>query len=207
MLSFIGENKRLLNIHEQKFIELVAFQENTTVFQANTNASLKNMETQVGQLALSIKNQLKDFFPTDTMKNPKDYMAVTLRSGRELESRKENEKRKTEKEKKEETEEKTKLGSSKLVEETGKEEVQTEQQIEKGKLKKEEELQAYMPTIPFPRRLQKANMEEQFSRLLGIFKKIEINIPFAEALAQMPNYTKFLKDILSKKMKFANNEW
>ena len=48
MLSFVGENKRLLNIHEQKFAELVAFQENTTVFQANTNASLKNLETQVG---------------------------------------------------------------------------------------------------------------------------------------------------------------
>ena len=35
-----------------------------------------------------------------------------------------------------------------------------------------------------------------------MFKKIEINIPFAEALAQMPNYTKFPKDILSKKRKF-----
>ena len=53
MLSFIGENKRLLNIHEQKFFELAAFQENTNVFQANTNESLKNLETKVGQLALS----------------------------------------------------------------------------------------------------------------------------------------------------------
>ena len=52
MLSFIGEKKRLLNIHEQKFIELVAFQANTNVFQANTNEYLKNLETQVGQLAL-----------------------------------------------------------------------------------------------------------------------------------------------------------
>ena len=45
MLAFMGENKRLLNIHEQKFVELSTFQENTTVFQANTNASLKNLET------------------------------------------------------------------------------------------------------------------------------------------------------------------
>ena len=44
MFSFMGENKRLLNIHEQKFAEVAAFQENTTVFQANTNASLKNLE-------------------------------------------------------------------------------------------------------------------------------------------------------------------
>ena len=46
-------------------------------------------------------------------------------------------------------------------------------------------------------------MEEQFSRFLDVFKKIEINIPFAEALTQMPNYAKFLKDILSKKRNFV----
>ena len=56
MLTFIGENKRLLNIHEQKFAELVAFQENKNVFQDNTNASMKNLETQVGQLALAMQN-------------------------------------------------------------------------------------------------------------------------------------------------------
>ena len=49
----------------------------------------------------------------------------------------------------------------------------------------------------------KARREEQFSKLLEIFKKIEINIPFAEAMTQMPNYTKFLKDILRKKKKIA----
>ena len=36
-----------------------------------------------------------------------------------------------------------------------------------------------------------------------MFKKIEINIPFAEALAQVPNYAMFLKDIVSKRMRFA----
>ena len=56
--------------------------------------------------------------------------------------------------------------------------------------------------MPFPHRLQKAR-EEQFSKFLDIFKKIEINIPFAEAINQMPNYAKFLKEILSKKRKIA----
>ena len=87
MLAFMGENKRLLNIHEQKFADLAAFQEKTTVFQANTNASLKNLETQVGQLALSMQNRSKDSFPSDTSKNQKDCMVVTLRSGKELEER------------------------------------------------------------------------------------------------------------------------
>ena len=72
MLAFIGENKRLINIHEQKFAKLAAFQANTTVFQANTNASLKNPETQVGQLALAMQNQPKYAFLSDTRKIPKD---------------------------------------------------------------------------------------------------------------------------------------
>ena len=71
-LAFMGENKRLLNIHDQNFAELAVFQTNTTVFQANTNASLKNLESQVGQLALAMQNQPKDSFPSDTRKNPKD---------------------------------------------------------------------------------------------------------------------------------------
>ena len=36
-----------------------------------------------------------------------------------------------------------------------------------------------------------------------MFKKIEINIPFSEALTQIPHYAKFIKDILSRKRKIA----
>ena len=36
-----------------------------------------------------------------------------------------------------------------------------------------------------------------------MFKKIEINIPFLEALTHMPQYEKFMKDILSKKRKIT----
>ena len=57
------------------------------MFQANTNASLKNLETRVGQLTLTMQNQSKDSFPIDTRKDPRDCMAVTLRSGKELEER------------------------------------------------------------------------------------------------------------------------
>ena len=34
-----------------------------------------------------------------------------------------------------------------------------------------------------------------------MFKKLEINIPFGDALAQMPNYVKFMKEIMSNKKK------
>ena len=36
-----------------------------------------------------------------------------------------------------------------------------------------------------------------------MFKKIGINIPFLEALTQIPQYAKFMKDILSRKRKIT----
>ena len=84
MLQFMGDNKKLLNLHEQKFAELGATATNFQVFQNTTNATLKNLETQVGQLALTLQSQKKDVFPSDTKKNPKDCMVVQLRSGKEL---------------------------------------------------------------------------------------------------------------------------
>ena len=75
-------------MHEQKFVELVVFQANTNVYQAYTNAFLKNLEIQVGQLALNLQNQSKDSFPSDTKKNLKDRMVITLRSIKEVQIRK-----------------------------------------------------------------------------------------------------------------------
>ena len=87
MLQFIGDNKMLLTLHEQKFADLEALKSSTQISQTNTNASLKNLETQVGQLALTLQNQNKNAFPSDTQKNPKDCMAVQLRSRKEVSSR------------------------------------------------------------------------------------------------------------------------
>ena len=47
-LQVMGDNKRLLNLYEQKLDELEAFKSNTHIFKANTSASLKNLETRVG---------------------------------------------------------------------------------------------------------------------------------------------------------------
>ena len=57
MLQFMGDNKRLIHFHEHKLSDLEAFKSDTQVFQKNTSASLKNLETQVGQLALNMPNQ------------------------------------------------------------------------------------------------------------------------------------------------------
>ena len=36
-----------------------------------------------------------------------------------------------------------------------------------------------------------------------MLKKMEVNILFSKALTQMPHYAKFMKDILSRKIKFS----
>ncbi|XP_017441065.2 uncharacterized protein LOC108346497 [Vigna angularis] len=41
---------------------------------------------------------------------------------------------------------------------------------------------------------------------MEIFKKLEINIPFSEALQQMPSYAKFFKERLTKKRKYIEEE-
>ena len=53
--------------------------------------------------------------------------------------------------------------------------------------------------IPYPQRLKKHKLDKQFTKFMEVFKKLHINIPFADALEQMPSYVKFMKDILSQK--------
>ena len=80
----MGDNKRLLQFHDHKLFNLEAFKSDTHMFQKYASASLKNLETRVGQLALNMPNQSKGTFPSDTQKNPKGCMAIQLRSGKDL---------------------------------------------------------------------------------------------------------------------------
>ena len=99
-----------------------------------------------------MQNQSNDAFPSDTRKNPKDCMTVTLRSGRELEERR-NEKKETEEEKHAEVGEELNQHSSEVAEEDRTTKMQQEQQVEKGNLRKNEEVKTYSPQVPFPQRL------------------------------------------------------
>ena len=104
-----------MNFHEKKFSELENFQENTIVFQINTNVPLKNLEIQIGKLAQAGQKEPKDLFPSDTRKNPKDCMAIILRSGRALNERR-VEKRDTKEEKQAKIGEEFEQHSSKTTE-------------------------------------------------------------------------------------------
>ncbi|GJV20949.1 hypothetical protein Tco_1369969 [Tanacetum coccineum] len=55
------------------------------------------------------------------------------------------------------------------------------------------------PSIPFPKRLRKENEEAQQQIFLEKLKQLHVNIPFIEALIQMPKYAKYLKSLLTNK--------
>ena len=145
-----------------------------------------------------MQKQYKDLIPSDTRKDISECMVVLLRSGRKLDERR-IEKKDTEEDKYAAFGEEFKQHSSETIEEEKTIRMQPEQQVKKGNPGKNGEVKAYEPQVPFPQRLQKARLEDQFFRLLDMFKKIEINIPFSEALTQMSLYAKFMKEILSRK--------
>jgi len=53
--------------------------------------------------------------------------------------------------------------------------------------------------MPFSQRFPKVKFDHQFGKFPDVLKKLHVNIPFNDALSQMPLYAKFLKKILSKK--------
>ncbi|XP_057740035.1 uncharacterized protein LOC130957182 [Arachis stenosperma] len=62
------------------------------------------------------------------------------------------------------------------------------------------------PPLLYPQRFSKETKDQHFHKFLETFKKLEINIPLAEALEQMPLYAKFLKELINKKRSWLEKE-
>ena len=60
--------------------------------------------------------------------------------------------------------------------------------------------------VPYPLVPSQKDKERHLARFLDIFKKLEITLPFGEALQQMPLYAKFLKDTLTKKNQYIHSD-
>ncbi|GJX75683.1 reverse transcriptase domain-containing protein [Tanacetum coccineum] len=59
----------------------------------------------------------------------------------------------------------------------------------------------YKPKIPYPQRLRKEKMEAQYGKFLDMIRAVRINVPLIDVLAGMPNYGKFLKELINNKHK------
>ncbi|XP_073060025.1 uncharacterized protein [Primulina eburnea] len=129
----------------------------------------------------AVSAQEQGTLPSNTETNPREHVkAVELRSGKAIESK----------------EEKNKQGEDEVEQQGGKSSNSTFTPIAPSKI--------VIPP-PFPAALKKAKLDAQFGKFLEIFKKLHINIPFADALLNMPSYAKFLKDILANKRKLEDH--
>jgi hypothetical protein len=60
---------------------------------------------------------------------------------------------------------------------------------------------ALVPKAPYPERLQAPRNGGKLEDILEVFKQVRINIPFLDAIQQIPSYAKFLKDLVTVKRK------
>ncbi|XP_031378355.1 uncharacterized protein LOC116193748 [Punica granatum] len=162
---------------------MLSYMQKTDTMLQNQQATIRNLEGQISQISQQLSNRPSGSLPSNTEENPKGVNAIMLRSGKELETV--NRKAQTQ----EESSEKDK----------GKQKVEEPRQKSLG-------VKPYVPPIPFPGRLKQQQLDAQFAKFLDVFKKLQINIPFAEALQQMPSYARFMKDLLTKKRKFDGSE-
>ncbi|KAJ9557142.1 hypothetical protein OSB04_011756 [Centaurea solstitialis] len=216
-------------------------------FITQTQASVKNLETQVGQMALEIRNRPTGSLPSDTettQRIGKEHVkVVTLRNGKDLNEKapKESGKKNAESEKNfalsSSTQTMPNFSTMPLAQSnftspvpdfpllspiTSNETLpnKTNTTISTTIIKPVSPIILLSPPtpqenttstpvplyVPYPQRLRNRKEEAQFKKFLDVFKQLHINIPLVEAIEQMPNYAKFLKDILSKKKKLNEYE-
>ncbi|WJX91525.1 hypothetical protein P8452_73291 [Trifolium repens] len=205
------------------------FQQETQVYQRGNDAVLRNLGTQIGQIAkemASLNNNQGGLFSANTEPNPKEQCkSITTRSGKEVgkgigdnleieravvEAREKNggDKKESEREAGENNNEGVVEKNQKNKEKEIEGEASEERKTRNQKAKEEKNVQKSPPTqhLPYPHTQSKKDKERQYARFLDIFKRLQINIPFSEALEQMPTYAKFMKKILTKKRKYNDDE-
>ena len=95
--------------------------------------------------------------------------------------------------------------TEKVIQPGQNEDADKEQPNEKQSAENTTEAKASLP-VPYPQRLKKHKLDKQFTKFMEVFKKLHINIPFVDALEQMPSYVKFMKDIISQNRRLADFE-
>jgi len=167
----------------------------------NTQAIAK-METQIGQIASHLGEREKGKLPSQPVPNPKLQFhggglsnvvhgqehvqaVVTLRSGRQVDNQ-------------------VVLPEENLAAQEGRESRSTEEIGAEPPTAAPTIVippKSFIPKAPFPDRLLGPKKGGKFEDILEVFKQVQINIPFLDAIQQVPSYAKFLKDLVTVKQK------
>ncbi|KAK8600671.1 hypothetical protein V6N12_050524 [Hibiscus sabdariffa] len=176
-----------------------AFMDRTDMKLQNHDATLKSLETQVGQISQILNTRPICGFPSDTevakSATHEQCKAITTRSGKILEPT--NNQKGTAANSSTTTDAPAKADEPANAGEDHNDPINTHtgEPSADPSHTKSDRLEKIRPPPPFPQRLKKQEQDYQFKNFFDILKQVHINLPLMEALQQMPNYAKFLKDM------------
>jgi hypothetical protein len=167
----------------------------------NTQAIAK-METQIGRIAGHLGEREKGKLPSQPMSNPKLQFhgggssnavhgqehvqgVVTLRSGKQVDNQRVHP---------EENPAAQEGQGSRSAEKRDPEPSTLAPTIETPP-------RSFIPKAPYPDGLLAPKKGGKFEDILEVFKQVQINIPFLDAIQQVPSYAMFLKDLITVKQK------
>ncbi|KAK8662704.1 hypothetical protein V6N13_024595 [Hibiscus sabdariffa] len=186
-----------------------AFMDRTEMKLQNHDATLKSLETQVGQISQILNTRPIGGFPSDTEvakgATHEQCKAITTRSGKILEPT--TKQMGTAANPSAATDTPAEAESPAMADKdhedphttTG----ESSAESSHNHIVKPEESR---PPPPFQQRLKKQKQDYQFKKFFHILKQVHINLPLVEALQQMPNYAKFLKDMVTRKRRIEEFE-
>nr|GEU46675.1 reverse transcriptase domain-containing protein [Tanacetum cinerariifolium] len=191
---------------ESKFMQTFYLKTQLKTIAKNHQASIQNLETKFDRLADKQSGRLSGSLPSNTQPNPKGHNSksyqplqsrnehvnvVFIRSGKSYNppvnpnDKQENSKILVNFDSDDEDDEPT-----------------PQPKTQNTKPAKETSLpKPYKPKIPYPQCLRKEKIETQYGKFLDMIRAVRINIPLIDVIARMPNYGKFLKELISNKRK------
>ena len=171
------------------------------VLKIYTTQAITKMEGQIGQIANQVREKERGKFLSQPVPSPIGQFVIgssststhgqehvqaitTLRSGKQVDNQ---------------------IATPEEATDTAKEEESQDKPARDAKLDNiipsVEDHSKYIPKAPYPKRLMAPKKRSKFDDILEVFKLVQINIPFLDAIQQVPSYAKFLKDLVTIKRK------
>ncbi|CAL8993223.1 unnamed protein product, partial [Prunus brigantina] len=169
------------------------------------------MKAVVSEIASSLSNRASGTFPSQTEVNPRHYEQVKavhiLRSGKQVDNKVGDENEEQEDGKNVETiqppQGQPTASNKQPLNASGK---STGPKVSSNANQVPISTNAFRPIAPFPSRLSNSKKDQGLDEIMEIFRKVQINIPLLNAIAQIPKYAKFLKDLCTNKRRFKEHE-
>ena len=164
------------------------FQQVTKQFQQEARANIQSLDNQMGQMATAISRlevQSLGKLPSQTVVNPRENAsAIVLRSCKEVEI--------------------PAKATPALLKQEKEKNIVVDRNVpndDKVPNRKFPPLSDYKPVPSFPQALAESRKDEKNKDLYETFRRCEVNIPFLDAIKEVPHYAKFLKELCTIKRK------